>query len=179
MFSFNCLEAENRLFWNFILYSKEITQKSISIYHPCKRCQNIWNMTFRFSLRHVEIGNKLFAWNVVRQGCKNSISYFDIFCSLPVAKKQLRGVVWWVNMIEITQKRWSRGNSGVSGAPESWTLALTTHQPTSSFSRHILGKDRRLSHCGIWVLAICVNKHDFGNQVPQLFKLAPKTKQPG
>ena len=156
----------------------EITQKSISIYHPCKRCQNIWNMTFRFSLRHVEIGNKLFAWNVVRQGCKNSISYFDILCSLPDAKKQLRGVVW-VNMIEITQKRWSRGNSGVSGAPESWTLAITTHQPTSSFSHHILGKDRRLSHCGIWVLAICVNKHDFGNQVPQLFKLAPKTKQPG
>ena len=91
-------------------------------------------MTLRFSLRHVEIGNKLFAWNVVRQGCKNSILYFDILCSLPDAKKQLRGVVW-VNMIEITQKKWSRGNSGVSGAPESWT----THQPTSSFSHHILG----------------------------------------
>ena len=60
-------------------------------------------MTFRFSLRHVEIENELFAWNVVRQGCKNSISYFDNLCSLPDAKKQLRGVVW-VNMIEITQK---------------------------------------------------------------------------
>ena len=121
-------------------------------------------MTFIFSLRHVEIGNELFAWNVVRQGCKNSISYFDNLCSLPDAKKQLRGVVW-VNMIEITQKRWSRGNSGVSGAPESWTLAFTT-------------KDHRLSHCCIWVLAICVNKHDFGNQVPQLFKFAPQSKQP-
>ena len=135
-------------------------------------------MTFRFSLRHVEIENELFAWNVVRQGCKNSISYFDILCSLPDAKKQLRGVVW-LNMIEITQKRWSRGksNSGVSGAPESWSLTFTTHQPTSPFSHHMMGKDRCLGHCCIWVLAICVNKHDFGNQVPQLIKFALQTKQ--